>query len=683
MSQKIINLFLFFQRHEVSDADPPVRGRGRSRFTATENEYSRPSETISRRIPSRRKQVTVTSAPIEKPNYPSPVSSTSSYAVEEVIDEEDSSPKLKALPEPNIEPQLDSSKSSDGDFQSMERRSSVESSDEKYSEEQGIPTVKIDTDRTSLFREDIGDIQPKSNEKVVPVTRNNIRNNGRKSGERRIDIENGSTRTSDRGTRNGNSRNSNDNTSPNSRNRSSSPKNDNIIPSRRSSPVEDSGSITRQEVPNEIISLRSENSVLSNKLPDSAKDENEIRKEIVRNSMPKLPSPIGVTAILSEPALPKKTVKKTIRTRLNTNSRNEEATIPSRAKSNSRVVENFETIPRTVPRTVEDYNPSARGRFISEDTQSVRSRSNTTPRNEAATPGRSRTRANRKPTEVVQTVTVPARRSGRRRTETSTTSAPPPRRGPSVFSTIEDSPSTRSRTGRKIGEEVTKTQTDQTHNIRSAGSRGRTRGTSVPSDQLGSSSSSRQTFRSRNHDQGTKPSRQRFNPRSPLNIDESKLEVLPLFEGETKIISEPGRKHNQLDELINSVTESENRVINPPERVAPSISISSDVSVSSKVSSMKITSRRKHQRKPEVKESVISQVTEVTSKRTITRKPIARPSGKSLTNKNTVGKNLNGLTSSEEDISESDNYPAPFKALIQSKKQVKVGISCSTSKLYS
>lgn len=98
-------------------------------------------------------------------------------------------------------------------------------------------------------------------------------------------------------------------------------------------------------------------------------------------------------------------------------------------------------------------------------------------------------------------------------------------------------------------------------------------------------------------------------------------------------------------------------------------------------------------RAPIVKESVIAEVSEVTSKRTVTRR-------KNLGLKNLISAKIKtekpkvtvsqAVTSSRgkkksevlgemkksgensEEVDESDNYPEPFKALIQAKKNKKV-----------
>lgn len=221
---------------------------------------------------------------------------------------------------------------------------------------------------------------------------------------------------------------------------------------------------------------------------------------------------------------------------------------------------------------------------------------------------------------------------------------------------------------------------------------------------------------------GNPPPIQTFSSRNSLRardvppvIDEQKLEVLPLFASEPKTVrpvtrsrtrertsrhSEPttnppsrttrsrSRSRNTLipeDTLLTSATENDLKFTKPNE--TPAI-VSVSVNVETRTESS--FKRKQSFKRPQVKESVVSEVSEVTSKRTVPRRRNKQENSVLQKTKLQIEKNklsgkvpgARGNRKSEvklaqikkskgdgsDEIDESDNYPAPFKALIQAKK---------------
>ncbi|XP_044255733.1 mucin-2-like isoform X1 [Tribolium madens] len=306
---------------------------------------------------------------------------------------------------------------------------------------------------------------------------------------------------------------------------------------------------------------------------------------------------------------------------------------------------------------------------------------------------RSRTRATRRPEEPSSTPTAgrTVHRGARRRNEPSSVESRT--RGPSVIQTAEtvETP-TRSRNGRRTpgtaarrNEEVTVPEkvTLDLPQSRRLGSRKSVETT---------------TFRSR--------TRTRSRDIPPI-IDEQKLEVLPLFERESKTVkplrNSRRRNINSAEEVETSATENDIKIAPKPPKESVVVATRTESTIKrrkiiSKVSRRSSTSKPTVQtskptvqtpkptiatRKPVVKESVISEVSEVTSKRTVSRqnklaraktetpKFVQRGTKKSEIKLTNVVKNKSSVTSSEEEIDDSDNYPEQFKALLQAKKQKK------------
>ncbi|XP_076273924.1 uncharacterized protein LOC143204885 isoform X6 [Rhynchophorus ferrugineus] len=236
--------------------------------------------------------------------------------------------------------------------------------------------------------------------------------------------------------------------------------------------------------------------------------------------------------------------------------------------------------------------------------------------------------------------------------------------------------------------------------------------------------------------------RGRFSDGAP-KIDESKLEVLPLFEREPKadssIRSRGQRSRTSIsrrqgfaeDRMQVSATEDDVKFVDKPttaftrvtvtrtESVEASTSrarlstrmVSSSTSTTSKVSSStKSTPTTKRTTTtttaspttkkvvPVIKESVVAEVNAVTSKSTITRrKKVVKPTKVSETAARGSKKSevklsdLSVKKNGEDEVDEEDNYPEAFKALIQAKKQEESrsskpsstrGASTSTEKVF-
>ncbi|XP_064214953.1 mucin-2 isoform X7 [Tribolium castaneum] len=324
-----------------------------------------------------------------------------------------------------------------------------------------------------------------------------------------------------------------------------------------------------------------------------------------------------------------------------------------------------------------------------------RSRSNVAASPTVASRVRSRTRATRRPEEPSPAPTAgrTVHRGARRRNEPPSVESRT--RGPPVIQAAEtmEAP-TRSRNGRRTpgtaarkNEEVTVPEkvTLDLPQSRRLGSRKSVETT---------------TFRSR--------SRTRSRDIPPI-IDEQKLEVLPLFERESKTVrplrsgNSRRRNINSAEEVETSATENDIKVGPKPPKETVVVETRTESTIKrrkiiSKVSRRSTTTSKPTvqtskttvqtpkstivTRKPVVKESVISEVSEVTSKRTVSRqnkaartktespKFVQRGTKKSEINLTNV-KSKSSVTSSEEEIDDSDNYPEQFKALLQAKKQKK------------
>lgn len=332
---------------------------------------------------------------------------------------------------------------------------------------------------------------------------------------------------------------------------------------------------------------------------------------------------------------------------------------------------------------------------------------------------RGRTRPTRKP-EVTSASTTTAStraalRTGRRRSETP---EPIKSRGPSVLLAEEtrEAPS-RSRTGRRINNRVEEKSPEKftidlnAAPVTNSNSRSRFSGkptarseTSTPSRRAGSrfpsrtatTEASRSTTSALPVTKGTTHVRKALRSRtrvttttlSPPVFDEQKLEVLPLFETEAKTVLPPKTKRNFSGEEM-SATETDNKFTAKPN------DIQSRVTVSHRVETRKQTYfKRKVTKRPLVKETVVAEVTEVTSRSTARKRnneipveikgrikvddpKVSVSSSISRGRKKSSARNKSDLTSSEEDIEDGDNYPKEFKALIQAKKNKKVSVRSS------
>lgn len=246
--------------------------------------------------------------------------------------------------------------------------------------------------------------------------------------------------------------------------------------------------------------------------------------------------------------------------------------------------------------------------------------------------------------------------------------------------------------------------------------------------------SRRSSFRKKNGNPSsvqTFPSRNSVREKeTPTIIDEQKLEVLPLFESEPKTVrpASKSRTRERTSRKIETTTRASSRTSRSRGRARNSVipeetfltsatetdvtftkpDFPSIVSVSVNVETRTESSfkRRPASKKPQVKESVVSEITEVTSKRTIPRRRNNSENsvlGKSKTDsqKNKIREKIvafRGHRKSEvklsaikkskggssDEIDESDNYPEPFKALIQAKKSQVCSRNCfKTSELNS
>nr|CAI5826481.1 unnamed protein product [Callosobruchus analis] len=327
----------------------------------------------------------------------------------------------------------------------------------------------------------------------------------------------------------------------------------------------------------------------------------------------------------------------------------------------------------------------------------------------------SRSRARSRASEVASAVR--STRAPKRRPESSTLLAEASRRGPSVF----DAPQTelRARPGRRT--DTASTERSSGRSSISSTERSRSRSgrrletlrpekisLDIPKEQPNRSKS----FPSRNSGGQTK-NKEITTPKTPPSrggkfrartttpvIDEQKLEVLPLFETEPKTVQPPTRSRSRTKERRDS--ENEVVTIKPSRRSGRARNFKSDtedpllasstetdiqfqkpeVSSEVTVSAESKTERSTRRRNPQIKESVvISEVSEVTSKKVVTRrkntvtndvgekvkfigKIVPRGRKKSEVKLNEVKRK----SDDSEEVDESDNYPEPFKALIQAKK---------------
>lgn len=172
----------------------------------------------------------------------------------------------------------------------------------------------------------------------------------------------------------------------------------------------------------------------------------------------------------------------------------------------------------------------------------------------------------------------------------------------------------------------------------------------------------------------------------PPIIDEQILEVLPLFESEVKTVVPIKKRLHSSRESANQIkisTSNEIQADSPRTRVETKTEKSEKIEIRTS--------------KPLIKESVETKVSEVVTKRKLGRQVVRKvkinkpePGNVNKINDKSVettektvttvtpsrgharaeikkdkGKSL--LSSSEEDVGDSDNYPEPFKALIQAK----------------
>lgn len=187
-------------------------------------------------------------------------------------------------------------------------------------------------------------------------------------------------------------------------------------------------------------------------------------------------------------------------------------------------------------------------------------------------------------------------------------------------------------------------------------------------------------------------SRQRTRFIPPI-IDEQKLEVLPLFESEAKTVAPIRRRPNS--ESMNAASSSEHQV-----KVGTSNEINIDAPTRVETKTEKSEHIQHIRTVQPTKQSIETKVSEVVTKRKIGRqivrkvkvnktnnnisdeksnesndnerkvvKTVVVPKAKSLRRLEISKDNKvsSKLSSSEEEIGDSDNYPEPFKALIQQK----------------
>lgn len=188
-------------------------------------------------------------------------------------------------------------------------------------------------------------------------------------------------------------------------------------------------------------------------------------------------------------------------------------------------------------------------------------------------------------------------------------------------------------------------------------------------------------------------SRSRF-PVSPPIIDETKLEVLPLFEREPKSLVARSRgrsrssRRSSVDHMHVSATENDVKFVEKPttsafSRVTVTRTETVEAStgrarVDSSTEAPKSSSTTRAKTSPRIRESVVSEVNQVISKSTITRrKKVSKSKAAEMLSRGNKKAELSlpeKSRSSEEDVGEEDNYPAPFKALIQAKKSKVRGV---------
>lgn len=324
-------------------------------------------------------------------------------------------------------------------------------------------------------------------------------------------------------------------------------------------------------------------------------------------------------------------------------------------------------VPSTTPKLVEQSRREPLNRRTN-----GRNRSNT--RNEdTSTTSRSRSRSRERPTrkpeepQVSSSTPRNSSRGSRRRTETSTISSRT--KGPSVLSDDQELPS-RSRTGRRIPNNSRKNEESNkpekiTINLE-------TFVTQKPNSNKRTTSTTQTTTTrsSRNR------SRSRFRDVPPV-IDEQKLEVLPLFEAEVKTVR-PIRKmvkvltrrknfNSAEDPVETSATENVQVTKKPEVVVTTPVAKKESVVVETRTESSYRRVTRPKLKKDPVNSGRYTKRVKVDAPKVSVSEVVSR--GKK---KNELKKS--GLTSSEEEIDVSDNYPEHFKALLQAKKHKEVSI---------
>ncbi|XP_017779980.1 PREDICTED: mucin-2-like [Nicrophorus vespilloides] len=307
---------------------------------------------------------------------------------------------------------------------------------------------------------------------------------------------------------------------------------------------------------------------------------------------------------------------------------------------------------------------------------------------------RTRVRTNRKQEDSSESTTSSSRtnfRAGRRRPEKETLRG----RGPSILEN-EEEVSAKPRNERRTGSQRRKVEVSTTtEQIEPQKTRSRTSTSRGRKTETQAAASTRQPSRRRINtrpdnvkesvktvEASTTPrperssrgrSRARFNV-----VDETKLEVLPLFEAEPKVVprtsSRRGRTRAPVDEFVASST-----VENPIRHAPPPTSTSRSVTISSRQN--KITTETKQvTEKPITKETVQSEVSEVISTRKVMRRKKVEVKKKLLDRGTTKSEvqltNVKSKDDSDE-VDDTDNYPPQFKALIQAKTKEEKGKKAS------
>ncbi|KAG5873563.1 hypothetical protein JTB14_016009 [Gonioctena quinquepunctata] len=328
---------------------------------------------------------------------------------------------------------------------------------------------------------------------------------------------------------------------------------------------------------------------------------------------------------------------------------------------------------------------------------------------------RMRTRGTRGPDTLFEPApSAISSRTSRRRID-STVPVEGTRKGPSVFSADFLPREGRSRTGRRTEALAPEKITLDLPSRDKSSARKKTSSTTKRSiDDPRNRSSWKQSPPSSVTSRGRSRSRD-----LPPVIDETKLEVLPLFENEPKLVQtdtrsrsrsrsasrtddvatnfiQESRTKNKLSEELpvqesiqTSATDTDLK-LTKPDRVTMSVNVETR-------SESSLPSRKPTQTSPP-KESVVSEVSEITSRRTVLRRKtlrgVIKPSSNDVKPKILIGKlvpgsrgqkkseiKLDGVVKkgSSDEIDESDNYPETFKALIKAKKGEKESMPASSS----